>query len=59
METKGQDSLKDKTKRAYLDEWVKAINEHGGFGRWEWVLSTDPADVKSIIKKYAESNSEP
>ncbi len=53
METKGQDSLKDKTKRAYLDEWVTAINEHGGFGRWEWALSTDPADVKSIIHKYA------
>jgi type III restriction enzyme len=53
METKGQDSLKDKTKRAYLDEWVKAINEHGGFGKWEWTLSTDPADVKTIIGNFA------
>ena len=25
LETKGQDSDQDKTKRAFLDEWVKAV----------------------------------
>lgn len=30
LETKGQDTEQDKTKRAFLDEWCKAINQHGG-----------------------------
>ena len=49
LETKGQDTQKDKTKRAFLDEWVKAVNEHGGFGKWKWAVSMNPADVRGII----------
>ena len=50
METKGQDTQRDKTKRRFLDEWVKAVNKHGGFGRWGWAVSRNPADVKGIIE---------
>lgn len=49
LETKGQDTQKDKTKRAFLDEWEKAVNQHGGFGKWLWAVSNDPTDVKGII----------
>ena len=35
LETKGQETQQDKTKREFLDEWVKAVNEHGGFGKWQ------------------------
>lgn len=49
LETKGQDSQKDKTKREFLDEWVKAVNSHGGFGKWTWAVSTNPKDVEGII----------
>jgi len=49
IETKGQDTQKDKTKRAFLDEWVRAVNEHGGFGKWKWEVSRDPSDVGGII----------
>ena len=31
LETKGQDTDQDKTKREFLDQWIKAVNEHGGF----------------------------
>ncbi|MBC8394995.1 MAG: DEAD/DEAH box helicase family protein [Deltaproteobacteria bacterium] len=51
LETKGQDTQRDKTKRRFLDEWVKAVNEHGGFGKWTWAVSKNPADVKGIIEK--------
>jgi hypothetical protein len=32
--TKGQEADQDRVKRRYLDEWVQAVNEQGGFGRW-------------------------
>lgn len=53
IETKGQDSHQNNTKRAYLDEWCKAINQHGGFGYWAWGVSFDPNDLTEIIEtKY-------
>ena len=52
IETKGQDSEQNKTKRAYLDEWCKAINQHGGFGHWAWEVSFDPNDLQSLINKH-------
>jgi len=42
LETKGQDSGQNQTKRRFLDEWVNAVNEHGGFGRWSRDVSRDP-----------------
>lgn len=52
IETKGQDSEQNKTKRAYLDEWCKAINQHGGFGQWCWEVSFDPNDIQTLIAKH-------
>ncbi len=50
LETKGQDTQRDKTKRRFLDEWVQAVNSHGGFGRWHWAVSLNPADVPGILE---------
>ena len=33
LEVKGQDDQQNRTKREFLDEWVRAVNEHGGFCR--------------------------
>ncbi len=49
LETKGQDTDQDKTKRKFLDEWVKAVNEHGGFGKWRWAVAMQPGDVAGIL----------
>ncbi|MGE5558559.1 MAG: BPTD_3080 family restriction endonuclease [Bacillota bacterium] len=51
LETKGQDNEQNKTKRAFLDEWCKAVNQHGGFGKWRWGVSFDPNDLEEIIQK--------
>jgi hypothetical protein len=32
LEVKGQDSPQNDAKRAALDEWTRAVTEHGGFG---------------------------
>jgi len=53
MEVKGRDAAEDKTKREFLDEWIKAVNLHGGFGRWSWDISRLPGDVKGILVKHA------
>jgi type III restriction enzyme len=55
VETKGQDNEQNKTKRAYLDEWCRAINQHGGFGKWSWAVSLDPNDLDQILQNSALS----
>lgn len=54
LETKGKDTEQDQTKRRFLDEWVQAVNAHGGFGRWSWDVSTDPANIKDILAQHAQ-----
>ncbi|MCS6824906.1 MAG: type III restriction endonuclease subunit R, partial [Cytophagaceae bacterium] len=51
IETKGKDDDQNKTKRTYLDEWCKAVNAHGGFGKWKWAVSFDPNDLKKVIEE--------
>lgn len=57
IETKGQDNEQNRTKRAYLDEWCRAINQHGGFGKWSWAVSFDPNDLGPILQNSAISYS--
>jgi type III restriction enzyme len=57
LETKGQDTDQDKTKRGFLDEWVKAVNEHGGFGTWSWAVSRRPGDVVGILEETSSPRS--
>lgn len=49
LETKGQPSEKDKAKRGFLDEWVRAVNQHGGFGKWRAERSEHPDDLVGIL----------
>ena len=53
LETKGQDSDQDRTKRRFLDEWVNAVNAHGGFGHWTWAVSTAPGDIPDILARHS------
>lgn len=53
LEVKGQDTAQNQTKRKFLEEWIQAVNAHGGFGRWDWAVSRQPADVADIL---AEKN---
>ena len=49
LEVKGQDSPQNQTKRRFLDEWVQAVNQHGGFGQWASGVSRAPSDVADIL----------
>ncbi len=45
LEIKGQDGPMQKAKRDALDEWVRAVNAHGGFGMWTWDVAFKPAEI--------------
>lgn len=32
--------------------WVPAVNNHGGFGRWDFIEITDPWDSENLIRKH-------
>lgn len=51
LETNGVDSQQNQTKREFLNEWVKAVNTHGGFGKWHWEVSFEPSDIAGKIDK--------
>jgi len=52
LEIKGVDSEQNRAKRAALDEWVRAVNEKGGFGQWCWDVAFEPAQVQDILAKH-------
>ncbi len=55
LEVKGQDTQQDKTKRDFLAEWIRAVNQHGGFGSWAGEVSHTPRDLPGILQKYKAS----
>lgn len=52
LETKGQETRRDKEKRKALSEWVAAVNSLGEYGEWCNDVSYNIADVEGIIAKY-------
>ena len=52
LETKGQETRKDKEKRKALSEWILAVNGLGEYGEWCNDVSYNVADVDGIIAKY-------
>jgi type III restriction enzyme len=54
IETKGQDTEQDRIKQRYLDEWVQAVNAHGGFGRWRWAVVRHPGEIRDMLIRSEE-----
>ncbi|MDH7478569.1 MAG: DEAD/DEAH box helicase family protein [Syntrophomonadaceae bacterium] len=52
LEVKGRDDQQSRSKRQALEEWVKAVNEHGGFGRWCADVSFGIGDLRGIIERH-------
>lgn len=53
LEIKGQDSPQDQAKRAALNQWVQAVNAHGGFGTWAWDVVVDSAaGMRDVVGKH-------
>ena len=52
LETKGQPDEQSYSKRRALEQWIEAVNQHGGFGRWSADVSYNPGDIKDILAKH-------
>jgi len=52
LETKGKETLQDKTKRQALIEWVDAVNQDGRFGKWYSAVSYHPKDIGGILNSF-------
>ena len=59
LETKGQDTDRERTKRAFLAEWVEAVNQHGGFGRWALDVALAPGDIHGILARHTAGDASP
>lgn len=53
IEVKGMDTEQDRVKRRALNDWVSAVNAHGGFGIWHWAVSHNPGDIHDILRKHS------
>jgi len=59
LETKGQNTEQDRVKYRYLDEWVQAINAHGGFGHWRWAVVQHPGEIRDVLQRCLASRTTP
>jgi len=49
LEVKGFETEQDRQKKVAADRWVKAVNHHGGFGRWLFLECRDPRDLRRLL----------
>ena len=56
LETKGRESDQDRTKRKCMDEWVRAVNSHGGFGRWRSAVARSPGEIHGILAHHSRAD---
>jgi type III restriction enzyme len=50
LEIKGQETTQDIAKRHYCEEWVQALNAHGGFGQWATQQCSTIADLPDMLQ---------
>ncbi len=55
LEVKGEPKEIDDSKWTYMRDWIKAINTHGGFGRWAFEILTDANDLPRLIATHAQT----
>jgi len=54
LEVKGYERDKERDKVVGAMKWVKAVNNHGGLGRWAYEVCRNPHEIGAIIKKVLD-----
>ncbi|GBC78132.1 hypothetical protein HRbin08_01618 [bacterium HR08] len=49
LEVKGFETEQDRQKEAAARRWVRAVNHHGEFGRWAFVVCKEPGRARTQI----------
>jgi len=50
LEVKGFETERDRQKEIAAERWVKAVNYHGEFGRWAFVVCRHPHDLRRKLQ---------
>ncbi len=53
LEVKGDPLDIDRSKEKYLEDWVRAVNAHGGFGRWSCAMYLPGGDLDQMLAEAA------
>lgn len=53
VEIKGQEKEQDRAKYAAAEKWVRAVNHHGGFGTWAFMVCKEPNRLGEILDEFA------
>lgn len=51
LEVKGFETEQDRQKEAAAKRWVRAVNHHGEFGQWAFVVCRDPQALTHILRE--------
>jgi type III restriction enzyme len=51
LEVKGFETEQDRQKEMAAKRWVKAVNHHGEFGRWAFVVCRKPTELPSLLRR--------
>ncbi|MEM3432547.1 MAG: DEAD/DEAH box helicase family protein [Candidatus Methanomethyliaceae archaeon] len=49
LEIKGFESEHDRQKEVAARRWVRAVNNHGEFGRWEFLVCKRPSELRRLL----------
>lgn len=53
LETKGWKTETDRQKETAAKRWYRAVNNHGGFGRWHFEMVEEPAKIPELLLRIA------
>ena len=51
LEVKGFEREQDRQKEGAAKRWIRAVNHHGEFGRWAFVVCRDPRRLKETLRE--------
>lgn len=55
LEVKGFKTEQDRQKESAAERWVKAVNHHGGYGRWAYLVCEDPNNLRQQLLNLVQS----
>jgi len=55
LEVKGFEREQDRQKEIAARRWVRAVNHHGEFGRWEFLVCKNPLDLPKQLRSLGAS----
>jgi type III restriction enzyme len=53
LEVKGYETEQDRAKYAAAQKWVRAVNHHGGFGTWAFMVCKEPDGLGQMLDEYS------